>query len=94
MIQARYKHAAVTVGSLIYIIGGTDDYDHSKHLDTMEVFDPQTESFVLGPRMPFALTGMAAVVIGKYIIVIGGYDNSEKESDKTLLYDTELDHEV
>ncbi len=80
MITPRYDHAAAVVGNQIYILGGRDNSSW-KILDSVEVFDQTSESFVPGPRMPIALANMAAVVVGKYIAVIGGCNNFDYGDD-------------
>lgn len=59
-------------------------------IHSIEIFNTKTERFKSEPKMPMALSGMAAVVIRKYIVAIGGYDSNGNNIKQTLLFDTGL----
>ena len=63
MLVPQYGH---------YILDGIDDNTKYERLDSMEIFDSQSNTLVLGPRIPIALVYMAAVVVGRYIVVVIG----------------------
>jgi N-acetylneuraminic acid mutarotase len=69
----RAGHAAVVVDGLIYVLGGerinSEDYSV---LDSVEIFDPSTQSWSDGVPMPVGLHGVPAVEIDGTIFVVGG----------------------
>ncbi len=81
MTTARVEHCAVAVGDLIYLIGGCEP-SNGEPLDSMEVFDTKTETFVsLSTRLPMPMANAPTVVVDKYIVItLVTY---------TLLFDTE-----
>lgn len=53
----------------IYIIGG---YDSSIYLDSVEIYDPVTNTWSIGPKLPYPIYAMTTQVIDDKIYLIGG----------------------
>ncbi len=71
--QARAGHAAVVVNGMIYILGGERiNSEDNSVLDSVEIFDPENQSWSFGVSMPVALHGVPAVAIQDTIFVVGG----------------------
>ncbi|MEI8135597.1 MAG: kelch repeat-containing protein [bacterium] len=62
------------VNDIIYVIGGTDyNSDVNKDiLDTVEIFNPATNTWRAGPSMPTARLNLTSCVVNDKIYVIGG----------------------
>lgn len=75
--RPRAGHAAVVVNDVIYVLGGEriNSEDFSV-LDSVEVFDPSTETWSYGVPMPLGLHGVPAVVIEGTIFVVGGSEQA------------------
>ena len=74
----------------IYAIGGNSmDNERSNdgtHLDSVEVFDPATGGWELGPSLPLGLQGPAVATIDDRIYVTAGFGGPNREScDKTFV---------
>ena len=69
----RSHHASVVLDGKIYIMGGFEDRSGgSDVLDTVEVYDPQVDSWQRVANMPHGLDGHAAAAIGGKIYVTSG----------------------
>jgi hypothetical protein len=66
---ARSGIAAVELDARIYVFGG-EGQDGT--FDTVEAYDPETDSWQAMPPMPTARHGLGAAVVGDTIYVIGG----------------------
>jgi len=87
MITPRVYHSVVTVGNLIYIIGGISDWDP---LDSVEVFDPVAKTFQSASSLPMPLWYTRAVVVAnRYIVVTGGQTANELFLSSCCLFDTQ-----
>jgi len=71
MPSGRAFLAAAAVNGKIYAIGG---YDGHSVLDTVEVYDTQTDKWTAAAPMPTARRDLAAVVLNNKIYAIGGSD--------------------
>lgn len=71
MPTARRNHVAVSVGGMIYAIGGYPQVGGG-WLQTNEKYDPATDTWVARQIMPTARAVMAAAVANGKIYVIGG----------------------
>ncbi|MFZ5988353.1 MAG: S8 family serine peptidase, partial [Bacillota bacterium] len=89
MLSAKGDMAVAASDSEIYLIGG---YDGTRYLSTVEVYNPAAGEFTkrdaasMIPNMPTARRGAKAVLIGRKIYVIGGYDGTQY-LDKVEVYD-------
>ena len=94
--EKRRYHAAETCNGKVYVIGGWN-YDNGCHnLDTIECIDvasllANTDSSnrhwnTLSCRLSTAKNGCAAVVVhDRYIVIMGGYNGSERLSTVEVL---------
>ena len=71
MSVARSHHAVAVVDGKIYAIGGWDAAD-GQYLDSVETYDPQTDSWQQVASMPHARHSHAAAAMGGKIYVSGG----------------------
>ena len=72
MSGKRYSHASVVLDGKIYAIGGIGGHGGADMLDTVEVYDPQADSWQRVASMPRGLQGHAAAVISGKIYMTGG----------------------
>jgi len=72
MTWEKSQFAAVTLNGLIYAIGGKNNSQNS--VNTTEIYNPATNSWVISASLLEARCNFAAVVLNGLIYVIGGYD--------------------
>ena len=72
MPTARRYLAAAAVNGKIYAIGGNDA--NGNILNTVEVYDPNSNSWSTAASMPTARFGLAAAAVNGKIYAIGGHD--------------------
>ena len=82
----RSHHASVVLDGKIYTMGGyaEDDDDGDEVLDTVEVYDPQVDSWQFVASMPHGLYWHAAAAIDGKIYVTGGCGSP---LDSVFVYD-------
>ena len=73
MPTARAGLAAAAVNNRIYAIGGSNG---STQLQTVEEYDPATNTWTSKASMPTARWDLAAVAVNNKIYAIGGFDGS------------------
>ena len=73
MPTARNSLTSAVVDSKIYCIGG---YNGSSRLNTVEVYDPATNSWEIKTSMPTARSSLVSEVVDGKIYCIGGYNGS------------------
>ena len=83
MSEGRFSHASVVLDGKIYVMGGFD----GGHLDTMEVYDPQADSWQRVASMPQRLSDHAAAAMGGKIYVTGGEPNLGNPVNSVYVYD-------
>ena len=92
----RYGLKAEYVNGKIYVIGGeykSDDNSHT-YYTTVEVYDPNTNTWEIKTPMPTPRSGFSTVVIGNKIYCIGGCNRLEGKINRlnvVEVYDTETD---
>ncbi|MDY6876162.1 MAG: kelch repeat-containing protein [Chloroflexota bacterium] len=69
MTTARDHPGVVGVNGKIYVFGGSNA---SGALDSMEIYDPATDTWTSGPSMPGAKSAPSAVAVGGLIYVLAG----------------------
>src|SRR5262249_13281057 len=76
LLLARNHHASAGVNGKLYVIGGRVGSAFisgtSNNVDLVEVYDPATNLWTAGARMPTPRSAIAAGVYNNYIIVPGG----------------------
>ena len=71
-------------------MGGDKTYGND-YLKSMEIFDTKSQKWEEGKDMPMALYYMRALVVGNWIVIIGGAKNNNFNEDvnkDAFLYDT------
>ena len=89
MPTARGFHSANVVNGRIYVLGGSQDYNPgARHVQTVEVYDPATDTWTQKGDMPRSIgAGFSSVVDGK-IYVIGGYGGTQRVDEYDPSTDT------
>ena len=84
MSMKRYSHASVVLDGKIYAIGG---HGGAGTLDTVEVYDPQANSWQQVASMPQRRYDHTAAVVGGKIHVTGGRENQKRVLNSVCVYD-------
>lgn len=80
--RQRYRHAAVAINGLVWVVGGRDDQDAIvTHID---VYDPATNSWSSPVQWPAATSDLGAFTDGTSLFVAGGYDTSYTNAHTNL----------
>jgi N-acetylneuraminic acid mutarotase len=70
LLQPRSEMAVVELGGKVYVIGG---YPPGRiPSDVVQVYDPATDSWALGPTAPAQLHHTIAIAVGGRLFLIGG----------------------
>jgi N-acetylneuraminic acid mutarotase len=85
---ARHIHAAVAVGSVMYVLGGRDGEDTVASV--FKVDTTQGTWSQVAP-MPTVRHALAACTIGSDIYVFGGFDGHHQIQNSVFKFDTEAD---
>lgn len=85
LITARAYHALVTLQNKVYAIGGLQQ-DEPRWLDSVEVYDPSSDTWSFVQPMPTSRCSLVSAVAHDKIYVIGGTGNYEV-LDKVEIYD-------
>ncbi len=93
MPTARFECQAAVVDDKIYVFGGLSDYPDLKAINTLEVYDPETDRWdTAKTQMPTAKAYPVASAIGSSIYITGGYPGVPLIDYPTVeLYDTITD---
>ena len=75
MTNVRSDGTAVIHGNKIYVIGG---FTGQQILNSVEVFDIETQEWTLGPSMNTPRSGVKAVVYRQKIFALGGFDGDQR----------------
>ncbi len=67
-------HPGVAAGK-VYIIGGTTGFGegHEQKMDRVDIYDPETDTWAKGPKMPTGRDPLSVEVVSNRIYVIGGW---------------------
>lgn len=89
---SRQAHAACHIyDGKIYIIGGEYWTTKGNSINTLNIYDPDNNTWTSGKELPDALTGVTSIIINNKIYIIGGMrikDNQEAiYTDKVYIYD-------
>ena len=81
--QTITNHFILDIGAVngkIYAIGGYNYENHTNdndvHLNTVQMYDPSTDTWSTKTSMPTARADLAAVAVNGKIFAIGGYNNN------------------
>lgn len=94
MATARYLATSALVNDKIYVIGGTSSTASSPTiitLNTVESYDPATNSWTPKAAMPTAREGMTSGVVNGKIYVIGGFNENFGVVNTVEVYDPTTD---
>jgi N-acetylneuraminic acid mutarotase len=82
MPTARWSPASGVVNGKIYVVGGTvaPRAGEQQNLTTVEIYDPETDTWVQGVDMPTARGWVAASLIDGKLYAVGGRLNSASGS--------------
>jgi len=83
MRTARYGLAAAAINGKIYAIGG---FDGRNYLNTVEVYDPGSNSWSTAASMPTARSSLAAADASGLIYAVGGIAFKLSASSATEQY--------
>ena len=87
MEQARRGHVAAAYDGEIYVFGGVDN--RRTILNTLEIYNPDADSWRSGPPMPRPLYYHAAAVVGDRIFIFGGRSNGDRPVLDILMFNPE-----
>ena len=75
MPVSRVHPAVGAVDGKIYIIGGSTGWGHGheRRMDRVDIYDPATDTWETGPKMPTQRDAYLGGVVNNRIYVIGGY---------------------
>lgn len=76
-----HHHAAEVVNHELYLLGGLG----RGSLDAVQIYDPVTDAWRLGPRLPFPVGSSASAVIGGHIYLAGGIVGDTTTSQALML---------
>lgn len=89
MPTARYKCSASSVGSNIYVIGGTTS--SQTYSQVVECYDSLTDTWSTKANVSYPTIGLSSEAIGKKIYVFGGLTTDAIYSASTYCYDISTD---
>lgn len=72
MLTNRTEITAAVLDDKIYVIGGAD-YRAAGAVDTVEIYDPNTNQWTSGAPLPYDLDHPPSVVYDGKIYVVGGF---------------------
>jgi N-acetylneuraminic acid mutarotase len=86
MISNRTEITAAVLDDKIYVIGGAD-YRADGAVSTVEIYDPNTDTWTKGTPLPYDLDHAPSVVHNGKIYVVGGFLQDKITTDRMLVYD-------
>ena len=86
MLTNRTEITAAVLDDKIYVIGGAD-YKADGAVNTVEIYDPNTDQWTNGAPLPYDLDHAPSVVYDGKIYVVGGFLQGKITTDKMLIYD-------
>ena len=86
----RTEITAEVINDKIYVIGGAD-YRADGAVDTVEIYDPNTDTWTSGTPLPYTLDHAPSVTYDGKIYVIGGFQENKITTNKVLIYDPVTD---
>jgi N-acetylneuraminic acid mutarotase len=82
----RTEITTALLNNKIFVIGGADYMDEGA-VDTVEIYDPTSNEWTVGPSLPYELDHAPSVVYDGKIYVIGGFLKDKITTNKMLIYD-------
>ena len=88
MPQPRVSHGAELINDNIFVVGGTTSLNNKDNLDSVLMYDINSNQCKEMAPLPFAVSSMATVSKGDDVFVIGGRDKNGKVLNTVVKYDT------
>ena len=88
MPQPRVRHAAVLINDNIFVVGGATSLNNKNNLDSVLMYDINSNQCKEMAPLPFAVSSMATVSKGDDVFVIGGENKNGKVLNTVVKYDT------
>ena len=88
MPQPRVCHGAELINDNIFVVGGRTSFNNKDNLDSVLMYDINSNQCKEMAPLPFALSNMATVSKGDDVFVIGGKDKNDKVLNTVVKYDT------
>ena len=88
MPQPRVRHAAVLINDNIFVVGGATSLNNKNNLDSVLMYDINSNQCKEMAPLPFAVSSMATVSKGDDVFVIGGRDKNDKVLNTVVKYNT------
>ena len=75
MPVSRINFDLAAVGGRVYLIGGTTGFgeEHEQRMDRLDIYDPETNRWSKGPKMPTRRDPVSVAVVSTCLYVIGGF---------------------
>ena len=89
MPRVIQNHRAEIVDGKLFIFGGTTTGYYKDAVDSVVVYDINTNKFKPRPSLPKPVCYMSTVTWGNMIIVIGGLNKNNQILNDVIMYDTE-----
>jgi hypothetical protein len=82
MPTPRVTAAAVTIGGKLHVIGGRNG---TTYLNSVQAYDPVTNSWTTGASMPTARAALGAAGVGGFVYAVWAQQH-QRTHDKRALY--------
>lgn len=74
MITARRGCGVTVFNEKIYVVGGSDG---SHSLNSTEIYDEKSQTWVMGPTMTTPRANVEVAVVGDRLYAVGGFSGEE-----------------
>ena len=88
MPQPRVCHGTELINNNIFVVGGKTGYSNKENLDSVLMYDINSNQCKEMAPLPFAVSNMATVSKGDDVFVIGGRDKNDKVLNTVVKYNT------
>ena len=88
MPQPRVCHGAELINNNIFVVGGKTGYSNKENLDSVFMYDINSNQCKEMAPLPFAVSNMATFSKGDDVFVIGGRDKNDKVLNTVIKYNT------
>ncbi len=82
----RTEIAADLLDNRIYVLGGAD-YQKDGVIDTVEVYDPEKNTWTTAAPLPIPIDHTSAVAYNGKLYLVGGFLENKISTDKLFIYD-------
>ncbi len=88
--DTRYQVGAAELDGKLYVVGGHNDSDGNQR-SSLEVYDPDTDSWTTKASMPTARRNPMVVGLNGMLYVMIGWNNQTGNQDNLIVYDPDTD---